>query len=216
MGGRDAHGWLVIALTLAGGVGCGGRLWTVDGPGSDASNAGDDANANGGGSSGVGGGSSGGFAGGSSSGGSSSGFGGSSGGSSGGGAFACRSSADCAPGQVCCGGIVGTSPGTACGGPCPTVPIVETPVQLCATSAECVSGTTGGAPTGIVAMFLTNAKVCNYPPNGTCAATCTGCCDGAGICYASGSHTVCGLRGAACTDCTDAGAVCQSGTCTHR
>jgi hypothetical protein len=56
-------------------------------------------------------------------------------------ATTCMSALDCPSGQVCCAGLMGTTPSTACGpGPCPVLPIIGMPVQLCQNSNECFRG----------------------------------------------------------------------------
>ncbi len=226
MGTRRIPALVIFAVAT---TACGGKLLTSSEPGADASSAargngngsqGDDTTSSGGGN---GSGGSGGSVGGSGSGGGSSSGGGAFGGSSSSGAqggssssggtpggVTCTSAAGCRTGTVCCGTIQMTT--TCQVGPCPSSPIG--PLQLCASTAECVvRGDTCGP---IAAAPTLPVKICNAPTAAqNCTTTCTGCCDASGTCTMGTADTACGsVPGSLCTDCTASGAVCSNRVCT--
>jgi hypothetical protein len=88
--------------------------------------------------------------------------------SSGGTTFAttCMSGPDCGPYAVCCATLTGTTPGTICqkAGPCSTLPILGMPLQLCATTSECIGGQICGKPTsGILTQLGLSFTICLSP-----------------------------------------------------
>jgi hypothetical protein len=77
----------------------------------------------------------------------------------------CTSALQCGPGEICCGALAGTTPGTVCQtGACAALPIIGMAVQFCASSKECATGQLCGmATTGILAQVLMGMTICVSP-----------------------------------------------------
>jgi hypothetical protein len=66
--------------------------------------------------------------------------------------------------------------------------------------------------TSCVVSFLFFAAGCSPAPMATCADTCTGCCDAAGVCQSGTVTNACGTSGFVCQACTG-GSTCVFGSC---
>src|SRR5580704_1861450 len=78
----------------------------------------------------------------------------------------CKGTSDCASGQVCCGALNGTTPGSACGpAPCAALPVVGA-IQLCQSDTDCTAPATCG-PNALLNALDPGQDTCNASDGGT-------------------------------------------------